>query len=560
MRARLEGVRAAVLRHRFLTMFLLLFALIFVRYCYFGFEYYHQLDDYIQYHNYTAKGLDLQGIIDKLGLLAARPLAGLADIIVWARLFSVMIAAVAAISAMLAASACFFHDVFRRRFGTGSLFFVVYALLPLGFEGTYWVSASSRVVVGLFFVSLSLWLFERWLRDGKKSAAALFALAQLAAFGFYEQAMVLAFAAPILFAAMSFRAQRRRSLFALCGVVSLVIFVLFTRAFTPAAGSGLYGNRSAMANVFSVSYFTGKVPEVLGQLRSVFVGGGFYTLVKGAWRGAKIFAAQPNFLFAAVVLALCAALYGVARVRGGETAAEGETRARPRAALVMGALLALAPLAPFFLLVETWFSFRGAVMSFAGLALIADTLLRLVLNSGAAKPRLGGERTGAAITAVIALICCVAAISELSDYRDTTAHDMAFVGLLADTVLDVDSEARIAILNVEPSYLENQNYVYHEHIHGITESGWALYGGLEARVGFDNVRSVTPLPRNPMYRPWNCAVSRLENFDVLYLYLDGALIEVTAQAQGVFTREGEYVGYVWEEDNYGYLELASALG
>ena len=76
-------------------------------------------------------------------------------------------AAVALISAMYAASACLFRRVWGEYFGTGYLFLVVYALLPLGVEGTYWISASNRVVPSLFFVALAMYLFQKWCRTGR---------------------------------------------------------------------------------------------------------------------------------------------------------------------------------------------------------------------------------------------------------------------------------------------------------------------------------------------------------------------------------------------------------
>ena len=48
-------------------------------------------------------------------------------------------------------------------------------------------------------------------------------------------------------------------------------------------------------------------------------------------------------------------------------------------ALLTGVLLAVAPVTPFFDLGNPWFSLRGTVTSFAGIALMADALLGLLL-------------------------------------------------------------------------------------------------------------------------------------------------------------------------------------
>jgi uncharacterized membrane protein YfcA len=57
--------------------------------------------------------------------------------------------------------------VWSRYFGIGYVFLIVYTLLPLGFEGIYWMSAASRIVVGMFFASAALVFFEKWCTAGK---------------------------------------------------------------------------------------------------------------------------------------------------------------------------------------------------------------------------------------------------------------------------------------------------------------------------------------------------------------------------------------------------------
>ena len=59
-------------------VFLLLFLLLMARNCACGLEYFPQLDDYIQYHNY-ATAESFSALQQSTGLLASRPLAGLAD-------------------------------------------------------------------------------------------------------------------------------------------------------------------------------------------------------------------------------------------------------------------------------------------------------------------------------------------------------------------------------------------------------------------------------------------------------------------------------------------------
>ena len=83
------------------------------------------------------------------------------------------------------------------------------------------------------------------------------------------------------------------------------------------------------------------------------------------------------------------------------------------------------------------------------------------------------------------------------------------------------ADMEIGILNIEPTYLSDQNFYYHEHIHGVTESQWAFTGALRCIGGNGSLQSVTPLPTDPVYKSWNADVPALENFDRLIIMTKG---------------------------------------
>ena len=191
-----------------MLLFLLIFALVFLRFCYYGLEYFPQLDDYIQMYNQPVFYSFTRIVLD-MGLLASRPLASVMDYAFWSHFWPCMIAAVALISALYAASACLFRRVWGEYFGTGYVFLAVYALLPLGMEGTYWISASNRVVPSLFFIALAMRLFQRWCTGGKRRFLILYFVTQLVSFCFYEQGLVLSITGVLLVGILEFFRQRR---------------------------------------------------------------------------------------------------------------------------------------------------------------------------------------------------------------------------------------------------------------------------------------------------------------------------------------------------------------
>lgn len=465
--------------------FLLLFGLIFIRYCCYGLRYFPQLDDYIQLHNYTAYHPDVWAWMQRLGVLAARPAAGVLDIVFWGHIWPALFLGSAMLSALYAASAVLFRRVWRKYFHTGWIFLVLYALLPLNMEGTYWISAANRVVPCIFFAALSTFLFQRWCGSGRRRLLIGYFFTQLAAFSFYEQGLVLSVAGVFLVALLELRESGKRSLWSLLSLANAGIYFAFTSYFSQSA---LYASRSEIVLPWQPGWFRWVGYPVLRQIGAAFLKGGVYTACKGLLRGVRLIVSEGHWLWLALVLVLCAGLFLLAhrdarpRPRGGGTAL----------ALLVGFLMALAPLSIFFVLGNPWFSLRGTVASFCGAALMADALL-----GGLLRHLRGRETVTAVLCGVLALLFCTAAVSELHDYRATYENDQAVMSAIRAGTEDgrsLPSAGDTLILGIEPSYLPEQTFYFHEHIHGITESRWALTGGLQCVSGWKDFPYVAPLP------------------------------------------------------------------
>lgn len=265
-------------RYFYPLLFITVFTAIFVRYVYFGFEYYPQLDDYIQYHNY-ATSADYGELLMSRGLLSVRPLAGASDLYIWSRLYGNMIVGVAIISALYAASALLLYSLFRRHFGTGVTFIVLYTLAPVAFEGTYWMSASTRIVTGLFFASLAGWIFDRYCKTGRLWQIILWVPIQLVSLCYYEQAILFSLA---LTAAVGWinrytdKIFNRRVLLGLLSLANVAALVVFTSLFP----KGDAAARAELVLPFTPYYFREFLPDITGQMFDVFVKGGLLTAVR----------------------------------------------------------------------------------------------------------------------------------------------------------------------------------------------------------------------------------------------------------------------------------------
>lgn len=529
-------------------VFALIFALVLLRFCYYGFTYYPQLDDYIQLHNQSAY-YSAKAVILDMGLLSSRPLASVMDYFFWSHFWSFLMAAVALISAMYAASACLFRRVWGEYFGTGYLFLVVYALLPLGMEGTYWISASNRVVPSLFFVALAMYLFQKWCRTGKALWLPLYFVAQLISFCFYEQGLVLSVTGVLLVGIIEFfRGNRSRSLFSLLTFVNAGVYFAFTGYFSTSTGQ--LGSRLRLTLPWQEGW--DKVfLSAAGQTGESFLIGGYKTLVDGFRRGLACIAEDFSILWVLVLVLLCAALFLFARRFTAERPA-GEAALPRRWALLVGFLMALAPVTLFFVLSSPSVALRNTVFSFCGIALFLDAAWSMLLTRCPAR----GLITGA-VCAVCAAVFSVAAVSELHDYRATTQADQRAARAITAAV--EGDEGAIAVLNLEPNYLSEQNFLYHEHIHGATESAWALAGLLSWAADTPAFPAATPVPMGGRY------TGSLTEFGALlwYDHKTGTVQSVMAvpAGEGVYeiqTAGGDTLAAAQEENGAGRLVPAGS--
>ena len=116
------------------------------------------------------------------------------------------------------------------------------------------------------------------------------------------------------------------------------------------------------------------------------------------------------------------------------------------------------------------------------------------------------------LCAVFAFGASVCAVSELHDYRETYLADQRAAAAITDALGDGDgisAAAKVGIIGLQSDYLPEQNFKYHEHIHGATESVWGLTGLLMYKSDNPNFPYCTPLPTGQ---------EDLSGFDILLIY------------------------------------------
>ena len=473
----LETIRKKYRERPYVVCFVVFFLLSLFQFSYYGAKYYFQLDDYIQFYNY------LQGprweTIMALHLFQSRPLAVLLDMYIWGPLYDHMWLAVVGLTCLMTISGVVFYAFLRRHFKTGPFFLVCYALFPMRLEGVYWCSAATRVVMVMFFCALSVWFLDSYAETKKKRHLTFFLVFQLMSFGFYEQAIPLSLALTAVTLFLRRKQLGKRSLFALFSFVNVAIYFGFCSLMSPTTG---YSNRADIILPTTLYYFKILLPQVLDQFVKSMISSSIFITVKGFVRGVQILLADRAVAYILILIAvsLCA-FFWIRRQRREERpvkeeAAEQKVRPLHNRLLypMVGVIFTLAPSALFLFLSVPWICVRSTALSFVGLAILCDWLLGVLVLLF----KRHQQAAYATLSAALMLVFLTASVSELHDYKGTYENDQRVLAAI-ESVYD-PALSNVAFLGVEPSYLEDQNYFYHEHIHGVTESWWALSGALAA--------------------------------------------------------------------------------
>ncbi len=422
---------------RQLVFCILVLTLSVFRFSYLGFRYTPYLDDYIQYYFYPSFNQPWNTILaGGAGILFTRPLAGLFDFFVWSKLNNALWLAIITISLLHGMSAILFQKAFEHmEISLGAIFIIFYLFLPVNTEGTYWLSASSRIVVSLFLISVSV-LFAS---NGK---TVLFAIFNFLSLWFYEQTAVLSAILGSIFCLLE-----KRPVKIVIPIFNIMLLAAFYLWF------GRLGDNAARLAPISVQSFIPHTFKSIGTALNILGPVSLRLTSTGFVRGIEKIFSDLSFLwfgvsgFLSVLLIVLSSTY---------------TKTPIKVRIFLGIALIFAPLLPFILSKGNSINLRNIVPCLLGIAIIADAILPLLFKSFTP-----------VITSLCLIVFSVAAVSEVCDYEKTAQHDLALAQKIAENIDDSTSE--ISVKLTSPAYLP-QNAPYGDHIKSMVASDWGISG------------------------------------------------------------------------------------
>lgn len=428
-----------------------------------GFSYFCILDDHIQYGCYPLAE-KLSNVLFGIGTASNRPLAALFDPLVWGAFFENMAIALLIITILHFLSAKLFDKcLVACDISITPIFYAVYLLLPLGFEGTYWISASSRIVVGLFFTALAVWLLIQYIHAKKWYLLTFYILCSLASFGFYESVSVLSgLMQGLIILHFTYKKKAKKLLYLLVvPALSVAALLLYYRLFSTV---GVMGNRVSQ---FSFDQMGARTKEFFLQFGHIFSIELYRTTILGFIDGAKHLLQNGITGYLVLCLILIISLF----------CAYFSTKctiSSPKApyCIIAGLLLIFLPLLPNLLVTEVWLTYRSIVVCLLGFCVLLAPLFSMLLR----------KRKIAAVTVfLVTTLFLTACINEVNTYQTVGKADKKMatdvVNHLDDQVLAGNKET---ILVLEKEVVVPQTAYYKDHVKSVFYTDWSLTGAVRA--------------------------------------------------------------------------------
>ncbi|WP_027416549.1 glucosyltransferase domain-containing protein [Aneurinibacillus terranovensis] len=459
-------------------LFWIVFAVaIGLKYGYANFHYYPVLDDWLQYGAYQLYENPIQIFLHYS--YHTRPLASLFDVTLWGKFWPDLTIPFVIITILHIASCYLLYRTFskvNRSIGIPAA--IILGLMPLGNEATYWLSASSRLVVGMFFMLLSLYLLAASLEKRKKALyLGGFWFFQLVSFAFYEQIIAMGFVCSLLI--MLWKRKQIRWQAYMIPILNLLViggyYVLFK------AG----GNAAERGHTVKGNEFWGHIGYVFHQFYDISVWTHSFYYRNSLPKGLMLLLGSKSYVYLVAIVVVSFVCGWFAWHTSRKTAG----MQKPLWKIIAGILLAVLPLAPFFLITDTGLALRNVFPSMIGLALLFDGIFDW-LGQTAVTRLLYGIITGTLTFAFI-----VPGVTDIVEYKKVSEADR----YVAEQIVAVGKQEHKLNGNIPAylfgaeSYLVPESAPFLNHIKNVTDSEWALTGAVRAAGRNRNFQMITPV-------------------------------------------------------------------
>ena len=440
-----------------------------------GIHYFPVLDDHIQYGCYPHFPL-ARVLFGDIGTAGARPFASFLDPSFWGLFYNCMWIALLFISVLYFLSAVFLDRILvEHHIKITPFLYCVFLLTPITFEATYWISAATRIVVGMFFATSATILLMLYLNQKKKTTLALYSICTLLSFGFYEAVMIFSLILQsfvIIKRALKYHSKRPLRhciipfslafLMLMYYLVASKIFLLGSRAST----TSLSGIRSRIGDFIVQFFYT----TCGGFFRTTFLGfrDGLLYIFSSPWLALILL---PLILGVAV---LCAIYSKKHKIRG-----------RVNACVPLGICMIFLPMLPHLLVADVWITYRSIFLCLPGFCIAFAPLGQKLLKKH--KPR-------QIVVFSLVFLFLVGGANEVATYKKVSKTDALIVENIVSALDDDVLEGKKNTILVLPhEIIIPQTSYYKDHVKSVASSDWALTGAVRAKAKNNEIPYIYPV-------------------------------------------------------------------
>ena len=439
-----------------------------------GLAYFPILDDYIQYGSYPL--FDLKYVFFHIGTISSRPVASFLDPVLWGSFWNHMWIALLLMTFVHFAGCLLFDRLLAQEgIKITPLLYSIFLLLPITFEGTYWISASSRLVVGMLFAVLTAWALKQYVKTDKRKLLPVYGALCLISFGFYESVMVFSTLLQ-LFVLIQYVKEKKtyKKLWLMAVPACFAVFLFLYYRLT--ANIGALAGRAAG---FSLHNLWERISSLFVQFGYIFSAGLIRTTVAGFFDGLSAMLASPLWGLcvgaAAIGISAACAFYSK----------KHRMRAKASLCAPFGLALTLLPLLPHLLVEDVWLTYRSILLCLPGLCILLAPFAAKLLHNRYARM---------ACVFLMVFVFSIGCVNELQTYKKTNALDNV---LLNDVIAHLDEDVlagkKETVLVLPQRILVPQTSYYKDHVKSVFDADWSLTGAVRAKVRNNNIQTIIPV-------------------------------------------------------------------
>lgn len=501
---------------REIIFWVLVLSLMVIRAYFFGLDYFRYLDDNNTYGIFYRRNDDIwNNIIMWYKLYTFRPFAFFADAYITQWFWPIMPIVLLFYTIMHFFTVFLFYKILRISqinftfFGISLLCFS-----PILLEAVYWIGASTRLVPGIFFSLLSVYVFLKSLAVKRPRFIYLivFFMLNFLSTGFYEQIIIFNFTFTLIIIFLNWgRITKYKMQIVLVPFVSTGLMLLYYYIFR---NSGRVSQRGTVISGDYINHFKdsfSKIGEIYGE-RSV-------ELVKSGITQLPI--EQFGIVQIIISILILIIIFSIFKRFGSLNYITDERNILFN--FFIGVILLFSSFAPFFILENNYMAFRTIYPSFFGFTLILDGIFYfLYSNIG----KVGKVILGF-FAATVILLSIVISITEINNYKIVEESDKAIADNFISAFERSGKSDEIQVI------LFNTKYVYspvsRKGIENITSSDWAFLGKLNSDYYDYYFRKFLPVQNghnfNVSYISEDTAFFCInENFEIEELYLENSIL------------------------------------